>query len=64
MLDVPDHQAEVLHAALGLGPPVNVDRFAIAAATLGLLAAADANQLLGDGIRACSALGIGLQSCG
>ena len=47
LTELPDHQVEVLRAALGLGPPVNVDRFAIAAATLGLLAAAaDANPLL------------------
>ncbi|HJV30278.1 MAG TPA: ATP-binding protein, partial [Gaiellaceae bacterium] len=47
LTDLPDHQAEVLRAALGLGPAVSVDRFAIAAATLSLLAAsADANPLL------------------
>jgi hypothetical protein len=64
LLDVAGHQAEVLNAALGLRRRVNVDRFAIAAATFDLLAAADASQLLGDGFRACSALGKGLQSCG
>ena len=36
----PQRQAAALQTALGLGPPLAVDRFAIGAATLGLLAAA------------------------
>ncbi len=38
--EIPEQQAEVLRGALGLGPPLALDRFAIGAATLGLLAAA------------------------
>ena len=37
--ELPEHQAEALRAALDLGPAVQVDRFAVGAATLGLLAA-------------------------
>ena len=38
--ELPEPHAEALRAALDLGPAVTVDRFAIGAATLGLLAAA------------------------
>jgi DNA-binding CsgD family transcriptional regulator len=45
--EIPEPQAAALRAALDLGPGVDVDRFAIGAATLGLLAAAaEANPLL------------------
>ncbi|MEX0675410.1 MAG: ATP-binding protein, partial [Gaiellaceae bacterium] len=37
---LPEPQAAALSSALALGPPGAVDRFAVAAATLGLLAAA------------------------
>jgi len=40
MLDeLPDHQADVLRSALGLGPGAEQDRFSVGAATLALLAA-------------------------
>ena len=38
--EVPEHQAGVLRAVLGLGPAEEHDRFSVGAATLGLLAAA------------------------
>ena len=38
--EIPEHQAEALRAALGLGPGEAQDRFAVGAATLSLLAAA------------------------
>jgi DNA-binding CsgD family transcriptional regulator/predicted negative regulator of RcsB-dependent stress response len=38
--EISDHQAEVLRAALGLGPAESHDRFSVGAATLTLLAAA------------------------
>jgi DNA-binding CsgD family transcriptional regulator len=38
--EIPQHQAEALRAALGLGPAEAHDRFAVGAATLSLLAAA------------------------
>ncbi|HEY5629099.1 MAG TPA: ATP-binding protein, partial [Candidatus Limnocylindrales bacterium] len=41
---LPARQAEALESALAIGPPVSVDRFAVAAATLSLLAAAAADQ--------------------
>jgi predicted ATPase len=45
--EISDHQAEVLRAALGLGPAESHDRFSVGAATLALLAAAaEANPLL------------------
>jgi AAA ATPase domain len=45
--DIPEHQAEGLRGALGLGPAEVYDRFTIGAATLSLLAAAaDVNPLL------------------
>jgi DNA-binding CsgD family transcriptional regulator len=45
--EIADHQAEVLRAALGLGPAEAHDRFSVGAATLGLLAAsAETNPLL------------------
>jgi DNA-binding CsgD family transcriptional regulator len=37
--ELPDHQADVLRSALGIGPGEEGDRFAVGAATLGLLAA-------------------------
>jgi len=47
LTEIPEHQAEALRAALDLGPAVTVDRFAIGAATLGVLAAAaEVNPLL------------------
>jgi predicted ATPase len=44
--ELPERHAEALRAALDLGPAVNVDRFALGVATLGLLAAAEAEPLL------------------
>jgi predicted ATPase len=38
--ELPEHQAEALRTALGSGAAATLDRFAIGAATLGLLAAA------------------------
>jgi DNA-binding CsgD family transcriptional regulator len=38
--EIPEHQAQALRAALGLGPAEAHDRFAVGAATLSLLAAA------------------------
>ena len=38
--EIPEHQADALRAALGLGPGEAQDRFALGAATLSLLAAA------------------------
>jgi len=38
--DLPEPQAAALAAALAIGPPTGADRFAVGAATLGLLAAA------------------------
>jgi DNA-binding CsgD family transcriptional regulator len=47
LAEISDHQAEVLRAALGLGPAESHDRFSVGAATLALLAAAaEANLLL------------------
>jgi AAA ATPase domain len=47
LAELPEHHAEALRAALDLGPAVNVDRFAVGVATLGLLAAAaEAEPLL------------------
>jgi DNA-binding CsgD family transcriptional regulator len=47
LADLPARQAEALRGALGLGPAEEHDRYAIGAATLGLLAAAaDATPLL------------------
>jgi DNA-binding CsgD family transcriptional regulator len=44
---IPEHQADVLRAALGLGPTAAHDRFSVGAATLGLLAASgEAHPLL------------------
>ena len=40
LAEIPERQAEALRGALGLGPAEEHDRFAIGAATLGLLAAA------------------------
>jgi ABC-type phosphonate transport system ATPase subunit len=40
LAEIPEQHAEGLRAALELGPTVTVDRFAIGAATLGVLAAA------------------------
>lgn len=40
---LPDRQAEALAGALAIGPPVAPDRFAVCAATFGLLAAAAEN---------------------
>jgi DNA-binding CsgD family transcriptional regulator len=45
--DLPEQQADALRGALGLGPALALDRFAVGAATLGLLAAAaEANPVL------------------
>ena len=44
--EIPEPHAESLRAALDLGPAVTVDRFAVGAATLGLLAAAAETQPL------------------
>jgi len=45
--DLPEPQADALRVAFGLGPALALDRFAIGAATLGLLAAAaEADPLL------------------
>ncbi len=44
--EIPKPHAESLRAALDLGPAVTVDRFAVGAATLGLLAAAAETQPL------------------
>jgi DNA-binding CsgD family transcriptional regulator len=44
--ELPDHQAEVLRSALGIGPGEEQDRFSVGAATLSLLAAsAEANPV-------------------
>ena len=44
--ELPDHQAEVLRSALGIGPGEEQDRFSVGAATLSLLAAsADGNPV-------------------
>jgi DNA-binding CsgD family transcriptional regulator len=44
--ELPDHQADVLRSALGIGPGEEGDRFAVGAATLSLLAAfAEANPV-------------------
>ncbi|HET9244108.1 MAG TPA: AAA family ATPase [Gaiella sp.] len=44
--ELPEQQAGALRAALGLGPPLALDRYAIGAATLGLFAAAAEAQPL------------------
>src|SRR5215217_7509266 len=44
--ELPDHQADVLRSALGIGPGEEQDRFSVGAATLSLLAAsAEANPV-------------------
>ncbi|MCI0637173.1 MAG: ATP-binding protein, partial [Actinobacteria bacterium] len=44
--ELPAQQADALRGALGLGPPLALDRFAIGAATLGLVATAAERQPL------------------